>query len=234
VSETAANAGGSGTAAVSAPTLAVASAPSSHSAPSVSVRPAVSGAAIVGRRLHASHGTWAGIAPLVYAYQWQACRRSCTNLAGATGSSYLVRARDAGARIRVSVAATNAFGSASAVSVGAGPVVTVKRIRSTLLHASAPHGGAARYSSILAGHGFTVAFSGLIPGRLRVVWKSGKVVVATGTLRFTTSGHHRLHVTLTSAGRRLLRARARGLAASTTFTPAGANALSFSERFSLR
>jgi hypothetical protein len=156
------------------------------------------------------------------------------NLAGATGASYLVHKRDAGARIRVRVAATNGFGTASAVSTGVGPVVTVKRIRTTLLHSSVPHGRAARYAAIVAGHGFTVAFGGLIPGRLRVVWKSGKVVVASGTVRFTRSGRHRLHVGLTKAGQRLLRARGRGLATKITFTPAGAKALNFSEKFSLR
>ncbi|MGN6872484.1 MAG: hypothetical protein ACTHMY_29190 [Solirubrobacteraceae bacterium] len=237
VSETAANAGGSGMPAVSAATLAVPSVPSSSpgpSAPSVSKAPTISGAAIVGHRLHASTGVWLGTAPLSYAYQWQACRRSCTDLAGATGSTYMLRKGDRGARVRVEVTASNVVGRTSAVSATVGPVLTVKQIQTTLLHASVPHGRAARYATILASHGFTVAFAGLMPGKLRVVWKSGKVVVATGTLRFIQGGRHRLHLKLTAAGRRLLAAHAGKLTATVTFTPAGGQAMSFSERFSLR
>jgi hypothetical protein len=235
VLETAANAGGPGAPAASAPTPPVASAPAGGSAPSIIVRPAISGAAIVGRRLRAAAGTWSGTPPLRYAYQWQACRRSCANLPGATGSTYLLRGRDAGARVRVEVTAVNALGAASAVSAGAGPVVTVKQIRSTLLRASVPHGRAARAAAILAAHGFTLAFAGLVPGNVRVVWTSGTVVVATGRLSVSGPGHHRLHLKLTGAGRRILRGRASSLVAAITFAPRGAGKpFSFSERFSLR
>lgn len=237
VSETAANAGGSGIPVVSAPTAAVPFAPTptpNGSAPSMVVRPAVSGAAIVGHVLRARLGTWAGSSPLAYAYQWQACRRTCTDVAGATGTNYRLRNGDRGARIRVEVTASNALGSASAVSATAGPVLTLKQIRTTLLHAAAPHGRATRYATILARHGFTVAFSGLIPGKLRVVWKSHGLVLATGSVRFVGSGRHRLHVKLTATGRRLLAAHAGRLTANITFTPSGAKALSFSEKLSLR
>ena len=112
-------------------------------------------------------------------------------------------------------------------------MLTVRHIRTTLLHAGIPHGRSARYAAILASHGFTVAFSGLIPGKLRVVWKSGRVVVATGTLRFSHGARHRMHLSLTGAGRRLLAAHAGRLAASITYTPPGAKPLTFSEHFSL-
>lgn len=218
----------------SAPTSPVVSAPAGGSAPSSSTRPTISGAAIVGHRLRVLAGTWAGTPPLRYAFQWQACRQSCTNLAGATGSTYMLRGRDVGARIRVALTAVNALGAASAVSAAAGPVVTVRQLRSVLLGGSVPHGRAARYATIVAGHGFALAFAGLVPGRLRVVWKSGRNVLATGTLRMARAGRNRLRLKLTNVGQRLLRAHARGLAAQITFTPAGAGALDFSETFSLR
>jgi hypothetical protein len=234
VQETAANAGGQGAPAVSSPTAAVASAPSGASAPTSSTRPAISGAAIVGRRLRASTGTWAGTPPLRYAYQWQACRRACTNLFGATGSAYLLRGRDAGARIRVEVTAVNALGTGLAASAGVGPVATVGQIRSALLAASVPHGRAARSAAILAGHGFTMAFGRLVPGSLRVVWRSGAVVLASGRLSISGAGRHRLHLRLTGAGRRVLSGRAGSLIATVTFAPRGASTpFTFSERFSL-
>jgi hypothetical protein len=96
-----------------------------------------------------------------------------------------------------------------------------------------PHGQAARSAGVLAAHGFAVVFRGVIGGRMRVVWKSGKVVLARGTIRFTGSRRHRLHLALTGAGRRRLAGNAGKLIATVTFTPAGGQTVRFSERFSL-
>jgi hypothetical protein len=114
-------------------------------------------------------------------------------------------------------------------------VVTVKQIRSALLAASVPHGRAARAAAILAGGGFTMAFAGLVPGGLHVVWKSGNVVLATGKLRISGAGQHRLHLKLTRTGRRFLSGHAARLLATIRFAPKGAGkAMTFSEPFSLR
>jgi alpha-tubulin suppressor-like RCC1 family protein len=79
--------------------------------------PSVSGEATVGAELKAAHGTWAGTAPLTYAYEWERCSgTSCHAISGATGESYTLTSEDAGKTVRVKVTATNSVGSASAKS----------------------------------------------------------------------------------------------------------------------
>ena len=80
--------------------------------------PTVTGSAVQGQTLTASTGGW-GDRPAAYAYQWQRCDAagaSCTDVAGATASTYAVSAADAGATLRVNVTATNRFGSVPAPS----------------------------------------------------------------------------------------------------------------------
>ena len=71
--------------------------------------PAISGTATQGQTLTTTNGTWTG-SPTSYAYQWQDCDTSganCTNITGATSSSYTLTAGDVGHTIRVVVTATN-------------------------------------------------------------------------------------------------------------------------------
>jgi hypothetical protein len=113
---TAANADGSASA-ESAATAAVASGTSS-AAPKNTSPPTISGTPKVGQTLTADHGSWTGN-PTSFAYQWQHCDVDvlrCSNVAGATGVTYLLRAVDVGFRMRVAVTATNAKGSATATS----------------------------------------------------------------------------------------------------------------------
>jgi hypothetical protein len=66
----------------------------------------------------ATAGTWTG-SPTAYAYTWQRCNSTlsrCTAIAGATGSTYVLRQADAGTRLRVVVTAKNATGAASVAS----------------------------------------------------------------------------------------------------------------------
>jgi hypothetical protein len=87
-------------------------------APTSITAPAVSGTAQQGQTLTASNGTWGG-SPTGYAYQWQRCDASganCADIAGATGSTYAVGSGDVGSTLRVSVTATNKFGSVAAPS----------------------------------------------------------------------------------------------------------------------
>jgi hypothetical protein len=103
-------------------------------APSNTTSPAVSGTAKVGQTLTVSNGTWSG-SPTGYTYHWQRCTSStsCTDIAGATNQSYVVRAADAGRTLRAVVTATNADGSSTAnsnqtatVAASGGPVNTVR------------------------------------------------------------------------------------------------------------
>ena len=82
--------------------------------------PRVTGVARVGRVLHADQGTWSGTLPLSYVFQWQRCDAagdSCAPIPGASGANHLLGDADLGATVRAQVTATNAEGSASALSV---------------------------------------------------------------------------------------------------------------------
>ena len=87
--------------------------------------PTVSGTAEEGKTLSASTGTWSGN-PTSYSYQWKNCNalgESCTNVAGATASSYKLTAGDVGHTLRVVVTASNAGGSGEATSAASATVV---------------------------------------------------------------------------------------------------------------
>lgn len=73
----------------------------------------------VGATATTTPGTWA-YEPTSFTYQWQRCTAnsttSCTVIAGASASTYVVTAADSGKYLVSSVAATNLNGSASAVN----------------------------------------------------------------------------------------------------------------------
>ena len=86
--------------------------------------PAVSGPTQEGSTLTASTGTFGGFPAPAYTYQWQVCSPSgteCTDIEGATASTYTVTSADAGKDLRVVVTATNAAGS----SVEDSPVTVI-------------------------------------------------------------------------------------------------------------
>src|SRR6185436_19745423 len=114
---TATNAAGSASSTSAATTKVAAAAPQSLSAPTVS------GSPVDGQTLTATAGSWSGNG-LAYAYQWRRCAAggSCVDIAGATGSSYTLTGADVGSFVAVVVTATNAGGSASAVSAAVGAV----------------------------------------------------------------------------------------------------------------
>jgi hypothetical protein len=130
VLESATNAGGS-SGPVSSPTTAVVLAPPSGNptAPVDSLPPVITGEVALAQTLTASSGAWQGAPPLVYSYQWQLCRFfSCSNIIGATTSSYTIGelpSGDAGDKLRVVVTATNAVGEGIADSAEVGPVPTL-------------------------------------------------------------------------------------------------------------
>ena len=90
-------------------------------APANTTAPAVTGQAVQGQTLSTSSGSWSG-SPTSYAYQWQHCSSTCSNILGATSSSYTVQSADVGDRIDVIVTATNDGGSASASSAATATV----------------------------------------------------------------------------------------------------------------
>jgi len=98
--------------------------PPAATVPVNTVAPAISGNPTQGSTLSASQGTWTN-GPTSFAYQWQRCNAlggSCQSIIGATGSTYGLGSADVGSTVRVSVAASNSSGSASAPSSAAGPI----------------------------------------------------------------------------------------------------------------
>jgi hypothetical protein len=85
--------------------------------------PTVAGSPIEGHVLTAASGSWSPSATSV-AYQWQRDEGDgFEDIAGATGTTYILVDSDVDARFRVHVVATNAYGSAQADSAAVGPVI---------------------------------------------------------------------------------------------------------------
>jgi len=86
--------------------------------------PTISGSPTVGQTLSASTGTWVGTTPFEFTYQWRSCNllSECSDIAGATESTYTVQPTDLGNSFEVVVTAKNAYGSASATSARTGGV----------------------------------------------------------------------------------------------------------------
>jgi uncharacterized protein YukE len=87
--------------------------------PSNTALPSISGLLKDGQLLSALAGTWSGTPSISYAYHWQSCPLligECTDIPGATSSSYTAGPLDVGSALRVVVTATNAAGSVSAAS----------------------------------------------------------------------------------------------------------------------
>jgi len=97
------------------------------SVPANTKQPDPSGTAMDGQTITVSHGTWTGLQPITFTYQWQTCTTAgaCTNLAGKTGSSLLLGLAQVGLIMRATIVATNAAGKTSAFS-NVTPIVLAK------------------------------------------------------------------------------------------------------------
>ncbi|MGH9189361.1 MAG: hypothetical protein ACRD0Q_04920 [Acidimicrobiales bacterium] len=88
-------------------------------APANTILPAVAAPPRIGRSVAAFAGGWTGTGPLI-SYHWLQCPRrgkaSCTDIAGAVGKAYTPVPADVGSTLAVMVVASNAAGSAAAVS----------------------------------------------------------------------------------------------------------------------
>jgi hypothetical protein len=88
-------------------------------APSNVSAPTITGTAWSGEVLTAGHGVWRVIGTIEYAYAWQRCDAAgarCAPIAGARGPRYTAGDADVGHRLRITVTASNAGGSAAATS----------------------------------------------------------------------------------------------------------------------
>jgi hypothetical protein len=85
--------------------------------------PTISGSDVEGSTLTASRGTW-GNNPTRYGFQWQDCASNgCSNIAGATTSTYTLQLSDVLDTVDVIVTATNAGGSTAARSQPTGVIM---------------------------------------------------------------------------------------------------------------
>jgi CHRD domain-containing protein/predicted actin-binding protein len=87
--------------------------------------PTIGGTAQQGHTLTASNGSWGGVTPIAYTYQWQRCNSSgssCGSIGNATNQNYVASSGDVGRTIRIEVTATNADGKSQALSASTGPI----------------------------------------------------------------------------------------------------------------
>ena len=120
VSESASNAGGSGSPVESKATAVVV-----PPVPVSSKAPTVTGTAQQGQTLTEHHGEWSN-SPTGYTYQWLRCNSlgaGCLPISSATSATYSPVAEDVGSRLRVSEIASNAGGSGTASESEATSVV---------------------------------------------------------------------------------------------------------------
>ena len=104
--------------------------------PTNTAPPAISGQPLLGGTLTTSSGSWSGTTPTSYTVRWLRCNSAgaaCAPIAGATNTAYVVGTADVGRRIRSEVTATNADGSATAVSAPTDVVVAASAPRNTAL-----------------------------------------------------------------------------------------------------
>jgi hypothetical protein len=93
--------------------------------PVSTVLPIASGSPGVGKQLRVDSGSWS--TSVTYSYQWLRCAdrvAECTEIPGATTATYTIVAPDVGHLLVASVTATNASGSAAAISNALGPVAS--------------------------------------------------------------------------------------------------------------
>jgi hypothetical protein len=105
---------------------AVGTAQGTAEAPRNATLPTMTGTPALGQTLTAEPGNWTGDPAPTFIYRWQRCNLngfSCVWIPRATEKTYVVRSADVGRRLRVSVIATNASGTATARSAP-GAVVT--------------------------------------------------------------------------------------------------------------
>lgn len=96
-----------------------------HSAPANTGSPTVTGDTVVGGSLLGLTGSWAGTAPMTFAYRWRRCNaagQSCTDIYGALTTTYVTTPSDVGSTLRIVVTARNAYGSATATSAATAAV----------------------------------------------------------------------------------------------------------------
>lgn len=175
--------------------------------PSNTVAPAITGTPVVGELLTCSTGTWVGLEPITYSYQW---KRGGVDIGGATNNTYTLVQADAGntANISCTVEATNAVGETPADSNTIAQILdalansVLNRIvavggttGSTVINATNTHYIAIRAAGILAklnmlrlnrgGTQSSIGVDGLVPANAVDTYVGGNTFNSNG---LTTNG----------------------------------------------
>src|SRR3954451_11295011 len=98
-------------------------------APRNTALPVVIGSVSVGQLLTTTAGTWTGTPAPTFAYQWQRCKvsGSCTNISGATNTTYTLTSTDAAKQLRSRVIAKNSAGSKTVFSARTATVTSATK-----------------------------------------------------------------------------------------------------------
>lgn len=153
------------------------SAPAVIGSPPVNlVRPRISVFAVpptLGQVLTVDSGTWSGLTPIVYSYEWRRCDApgtlpSCVRIAGATSTQYTTAAADLGVTLRVYVTASGPGGVATAISDHTFPTIPAPRLGPAMTRAPAITGDAELGGKLTATRG---TWSGFAPIRYVTVWQ---------------------------------------------------------------
>ena len=118
---TAVNGDGQATTASNATAVVVTQAGPPNTAP-----PTITGSTTVGSTLTANQGTWTGTS-VTFAYQWRGCDAAganCSDITGATSTTYVVTSGDAGKTLRVAVTGTDSTGGNTVVSAQTAVITT--------------------------------------------------------------------------------------------------------------
>ena len=140
------------------------------------VRPQISVCATnptVGQELTVTSGSWTGLSPLTYSYQWRRCDPpgtlpSCVAIAGANGTSYTTTEADLGVTLRVYVTATNAGGSTTAFSDHTFPTIPAPRFAPSVTTPPTITGVAELGRTLVGSRG---TWSGFAPIRYVSTWQ---------------------------------------------------------------
>lgn len=153
------------------------STPAVFAAPPVNVvRPQISVSRVpptVGQSLSVDTGTWTGLVPITFAFQWKRCDlqgtlASCLAIPGAVTPAYTVLEVDRTATLRVYVTARNAAGTSEAFSDHTFPAIPAPRFAPSVSAAPTLTGEAKLGETLTATRG---SWSGFAPIRYTTVWQ---------------------------------------------------------------
>ena len=92
------------------------------------IAPLIVGLTVTGQTVTTNEGTWTGTQLITYKFQWELCDASgasCSEIAGATKTSFTIPDGDAGHTLKVLVLAQNVAGSAEAISAASTEILGV-------------------------------------------------------------------------------------------------------------